>query len=118
MSLDRKHRSHGRSDDLHGNAPDDSRVVLLRIDVIDDLSFPDNKNLSAPVGGAGEIDRQTEEAMQEGDIPAIYVNDNRADGVLISPPCCVIASTRNPRSRNDESACSRSGRLQIDCYPD
>jgi len=45
MSLDRKHRSHGRSDDLHGNAPDDSRVVLLRIDVIDDLSFPDNKNL-------------------------------------------------------------------------
>jgi nicotinamidase-related amidase len=33
------------NDDLHGNAPDRSRVVLLLIDVINDLDFPDNEKL-------------------------------------------------------------------------
>ncbi len=28
-----------RNDDLHGNAPDDSRVALVLVDVINDLEF-------------------------------------------------------------------------------
>jgi hypothetical protein len=59
MSPERKRRVHKGHDHLHGNAPDRSQVALL-IDVINDLSFPDNKDL-----GPGEIDRQTEEAMQK-----------------------------------------------------
>ena len=63
MPPDRKHRRQGRSDDLHGNAPDDSRVVLLLIDVINDLSFPENAELVRRSVALGKIDRQTEEAM-------------------------------------------------------
>jgi hypothetical protein len=45
MSPDRKRNLHKGHDDLHGNAPDQSQVVLLLIDVINDLSFPGNKDL-------------------------------------------------------------------------
>jgi len=34
------------SDDLHGNAPDRSAVVLLVVDVINDLNFPQNEKFS------------------------------------------------------------------------
>jgi hypothetical protein len=45
MPPDRKHRLRRGDDDLHGNAPDQSQVALLIIDVINDLSFPDNQDL-------------------------------------------------------------------------
>src|SRR5579872_4352992 len=45
MPPDRKPRLRKVRDDLHGNAPYQSQVVLLLIDVINDLSFPDNQDL-------------------------------------------------------------------------
>ena len=65
MSRQPKGRSHEGNDNLHGNAPDQSRVVLLLVDVINDLNFPGNTGFGAPVRSAGEINRQTEKAMQE-----------------------------------------------------
>ena len=41
MSLDRNRRLRRGQDDLHGNVPDQSQVVLLLIDVLNDLNFPD-----------------------------------------------------------------------------
>jgi len=95
MSPDRKHRCQGRSDDLHGNAPDESRVVPLLIDVINDLSFPDSNDLVRRSVALAESIAKLKKRCKKAGIPAIYVNDNRGDGVLISPPCCVIAYARN-----------------------
>jgi hypothetical protein len=35
----------GRNQDLHGNALDGSRNVLLLVDVVNDLDFPRNEKL-------------------------------------------------------------------------
>ena len=72
----KRHMRRGH-DDLHGNVPDQSQVVLLLIDVINDLSFPDNEELirrSVPL--AKSIAKLKARCKQLG-IPAIYVNDNR-----------------------------------------
>jgi nicotinamidase-related amidase len=88
MSHARKHRSRRPSDDLHGNAPDQSRVVLLLIDVINDLSFPGNKALvRRSVELAKSIARLKKRCKKSG-IPAIYVNDNR--GRWRSDICAVL----------------------------
>jgi nicotinamidase-related amidase len=77
MSPDRKRRSHRGHDDLHGNVPDPSQVVLLLIDVINDLSFPGNKDLvRRSVALAKSIAKLKKRCKKLG-IPAIYVNDNR-----------------------------------------
>jgi nicotinamidase-related amidase len=77
MSPDRKRRLHRGHDDLHGNVPDPSQVVLLLIDVINDLSFPGNKDLvRRSVALAKSIAKLKKRCKKLG-IPAIYVNDNR-----------------------------------------
>ena len=77
MSPDRKRNVHRGHDDLHGNAPDQSQVVLLLIDVINDLSFPDNKDLvRRSVALAKSIAKLKKRCKKLG-IPTIYVNDNR-----------------------------------------
>jgi isochorismate hydrolase len=77
MSPDRKRRMHRGHDHLHGNAPDHSRLVLLLIDVINDLSFPDNKDLvRRSVALAKSIAKLKKRCKKLG-IPTIYVNDNR-----------------------------------------
>ena len=66
----------GRSEDLHGSAPDKSGAALLLIDVINDFDFPEGEQLlklSMPVGK--NIARLKQRAKEAG-IPAIYVNDN------------------------------------------
>ena len=77
MSRSSKQRSRGWNDDLHGNAPDESGVVLLLIDVINDLSFPGNKDLvRRSVALAKSIAKLKKRCKKLG-IPTIYVNDNR-----------------------------------------
>jgi nicotinamidase-related amidase len=62
--------------DLHGNVPDNCNVVLLLVDVLNDLDFPDNSALvkTIPVLGAN-ISRLKNHCHNAG-IPVIYVNDN------------------------------------------
>jgi nicotinamidase-related amidase len=65
-----------KNEDLHGNAPDKSSVVLLLIDVINDLEFEEGEKLlkhALPMAGRiADLKRRAREAG----VPAIYVNDN------------------------------------------
>ena len=62
--------------DLHGNAPDDTAVALLLIDVINDLEFDGGEILLAhALPMATQIAALKRRAKHVG-IPAIYVNDN------------------------------------------
>jgi len=65
-----------KSDDLHGNAPDDASVALLLIDVINDFEFRNGGQLlklAMPVGG--NIAKLKARVKNAG-LPVIYVNDN------------------------------------------
>jgi nicotinamidase-related amidase len=65
-----------KSDDLHGNAPDDASVALLLIDVINDFEFRNGGQLlklAMPVGG--NIAKLKARVKKAG-LPVIYVNDN------------------------------------------
>jgi len=66
----------GRNQDLHGSAPDKSETVLLIVDVINDLDFPEARQLLrfAPKM-ARQIARLKSRAKRAG-IPVVYVNDN------------------------------------------
>ena len=65
-----------KNEDLHGFVPDNSDVVLLLIDVINDFEFPEGELLfehAIPMACAiAELKKRAREA----DIPVIYVNDN------------------------------------------
>jgi nicotinamidase-related amidase len=66
----------GANDDLHGNAPDRSGVVLLLIDVVNDLSFPGNEQLVRRSEKLGKAISHLKQRCKRAGIPAIYVNDN------------------------------------------
>jgi nicotinamidase-related amidase len=62
--------------DLHGNAPDNSSVVLLLVDVINDLEFEGGDTLARhALPAAKKIAALKDKASRAG-IPTIYVNDN------------------------------------------
>ncbi len=64
------------TEDLHGNAPDKSKVALVLIDVIGDFEFEDGEKLfenALPVAPKiAELKRKAKQA----NVPVIYVNDN------------------------------------------
>lgn len=65
-----------KSQDLHGNVPDNAGAALLLIDVINDFEFEGGEalfELALPVGK--QIAKLKQVARNAG-IPAIYVNDN------------------------------------------
>jgi nicotinamidase-related amidase len=69
--------SKNQRDNLHGNVPDQSGAVLLLVDVINDLAFPDNEHLiEAAAGLSNRILRLKRHCARAG-IPTIYVNDNK-----------------------------------------
>jgi nicotinamidase-related amidase len=70
------HSDHNSSDDLHGNAPDCSEVVLLLVDVINDLNFPQNERLVRESKRLATCISKLKERCKQAGIPTIYVNDN------------------------------------------
>jgi nicotinamidase-related amidase len=65
-----------KNDDLHGNAPDESEIALLLIDLINDLEFEGGEELLRhALPAASNIVRLKKRAQQAG-VPVIYVNDN------------------------------------------
>src|ERR1044072_5155684 len=65
-----------RNPDLHGSAPDKSKIALLLIDVINDLDFPEaNQLLRYARPMARKLLRLKQRAKKAG-VPVIYVNDN------------------------------------------
>src|SRR5436190_14559828 len=65
-----------RNADLHGSAPDTSEIVLLIVDVINDLDFPEAKQLLRFVPGMARKLRKLKERAKAEGVPVIYVNDN------------------------------------------
>ena len=65
-----------RHHDLHGNAPDESDVALLLVDVINDLEFKGGERL-LPVAltAADRLAALARRARRAG-VPVIYANDN------------------------------------------
>lgn len=66
----------GSQNDLHGSAPDDHRVALLLVDVINTFEYPRGDELlrcALPI--AGPISVLKRKARRSG-VPVIYVNDN------------------------------------------
>jgi nicotinamidase-related amidase len=64
------------SSDLHGNAPDNSNVVLLLVDVINDLEFPGGEVLAQRALPAARNIAALKDQTTRAGIPTIYVNDN------------------------------------------
>lgn len=65
-----------RNNDLHGNAPDDSSVALLLIDMINDFEFEDGEKLFEHARSAARNMADLKRRCKELQIPVIYVNDN------------------------------------------
>lgn len=65
-----------QNSDLHGNAPDNSPVALLLIDVINDLEFEGGEKLLRHALPAARRIAEFKKRCAVAGIPAIYVNDN------------------------------------------
>jgi nicotinamidase-related amidase len=65
-----------KNDDLHGNAPDDSAVALLLIDMINDFEFEDGEQLFEHALPAARRMADLKRRCKALGIPVIYVNDN------------------------------------------
>jgi nicotinamidase-related amidase len=66
----------GHNEDLHGNAPDRAKAVLLLVDLINDLSFPGNEQLIRRSVNLAKAIARLKKRCQIAGIPTIYVNDN------------------------------------------
>jgi nicotinamidase-related amidase len=65
-----------KNGDLHGNAPDNSPVVLLIIDMINDFEYPGGAELFAHALLVAERIASLKRQAQAANIPIIYANDN------------------------------------------
>jgi nicotinamidase-related amidase len=65
-----------KNEDLHGNVPDKSEVVLLLIDVINDMEFDTGRELLEYALPAARNLAQLKKRAKEAGIAIIYVNDN------------------------------------------
>jgi nicotinamidase-related amidase len=65
-----------RADDLNGSIQDKCDTALLLIDVINDLDFPESKQLLRFALPMAERLRQLKIRAKRAGIPAIYINDN------------------------------------------
>lgn len=65
-----------KSEDLHGNVPDNSGAALLLIDVINDFDFDGGDALLKFALPAGKQIATLKKRAKEIGIPVIYVNDN------------------------------------------
>ncbi|HMF57993.1 MAG TPA: isochorismatase family cysteine hydrolase [Pyrinomonadaceae bacterium] len=62
--------------DLHGNVPDKSAVVLLLIDVINDLEFEEGEQLLESALPMARKIAELKKRAEAAGVPVIYVNDN------------------------------------------
>ena len=62
--------------DLHGNVPDDSSVVLILIDLINDFEFDGADEMFANTLTIAEPIANLKQKAKSAGIPVIYVNDN------------------------------------------
>jgi nicotinamidase-related amidase len=65
-----------RNRDLHGSAPDKSETALLIVDVINDLNFPEAKQLMRYAPAMARNLAKLKQRAKTEKIPVVYVNDN------------------------------------------
>jgi nicotinamidase-related amidase len=65
-----------KNHDLHGNAPDQSPVALVLVDVINDLEFPGAEEMAESAVAAAERIAALKRRAREAGIPVVYANDN------------------------------------------
>jgi nicotinamidase-related amidase len=66
----------GRTDDLHGSAPDQHHVAMLLVDVINPLDFPEADDLLRHALPAARKIAALKRRAADAGVPAIYANDN------------------------------------------
>jgi len=62
--------------DLHGNAPDDSPVALLIIDMINAFDFDGAERMLARARAAAQAIARLKARARQAGVPTVYVNDN------------------------------------------
>jgi nicotinamidase-related amidase len=62
--------------DLHGSAPDKSAIALIVVDVINDLDFPEAKQLARFIPALADSIARLKRRAKAAGVPVIYVNDN------------------------------------------
>lgn len=62
--------------DLHGSAPDKSETALLIIDVINDLNFPEARQLMRHAPAMARKILKLKQRAKRAGVPVVYVNDN------------------------------------------
>ena len=65
-----------KNEDLHGNAPDKSKTVILIIDMICDFSFEGGEELLENTKPIAENLLKFKKRAEKAKIPVVYVNDN------------------------------------------
>ncbi|KAA9349237.1 isochorismatase family cysteine hydrolase [Larkinella humicola] len=65
-----------KSEDLHGNVPDQFPIALLIIDMINDLEFPNGGRFLKPSVKAAKQIAALKQRSRDLNIPVIYINDN------------------------------------------
>ena len=69
-------RQPAKNTDLHGNVPENSRVALLLVDVINDMTFEGSEPLVRQAVPMAERLAALKRRCRAARIPAIYINDN------------------------------------------
>ena len=67
---------HRKNADLHGSAPDKSEVALILVDVVNDLDFPEAKQLAHFLPALANRIARLKRRAKAARVPVIYVNDN------------------------------------------
>lgn len=65
-----------KNNDLHGSAPDECKVAILIIDIINDFDFDDGERLFENTKLIVENIKLLKTEARKNNIPVIYVNDN------------------------------------------
>ena len=69
-------RSSGKTTDLHGSAPDECRVALLVIDMINAFDFEGAQQMLPRVLAAAHAIASLKQRAHRAGVPVVYVNDN------------------------------------------
>ena len=88
----------GKNADLHGSVPDKSEVALIIVDVINDLDFPEAKQLARFIPALADKIARLKRRAKAARVPVIYVNDNF--GRWRSDFRALIEHCRNGKSRS------------------
>jgi nicotinamidase-related amidase len=92
-----------KNNDLHGNAPDTSRVALVLVDVINDLEFEGGDRLLPQTLAMAERLAVLAARARRARVPVIYVNDNfgrwRSDFRTLLERCLREAVRGRPLAR-------------------